>query len=239
MSVSLKHKKLIREYIKYIRLTKLSEARDDSFAEYEVKKDKVIATLKKQKATAFTKLAEEWSKFEKLEIELADKKRKLNVELQAAKEMEDTLKDKIREKVTTIFDESEQAMSLAVHCLGSSFTLSKLTTENEPSVVAKSGDLINTDYKKVVDMLLEQNKDLQETVSLLIKQCSTIAVEDIIKPGSKRRLKVDVGESRINEGLWDRITSAFNFLTTKIKSGLSKIFSRKEKIDQILIKLQR
>ena len=59
MNITLQHKKLIKEYIKYIRLTKLSEARDDSFAEYEVKKDKVIATLKKQKATAFTKLAEE------------------------------------------------------------------------------------------------------------------------------------------------------------------------------------
>lgn len=214
------------------------EARDDTFADYEVKKDKVIATLKKQKASAFTKLAERWSAFDKLQNELADKKRKLNEELKAAKEMEDTLKNEVRDKVVSIFDDSEQAMSLAVNCLNSTFTLSQMTAENLPTTVAKAGDYIDTNYQKVVELLLEQNKDLTETVNLLIKQCSTIAVEDIVKPGDKRRIRINTSESTINEGVWDNIVNIYNKIKSTIFAYFNRIQTRQQKIDQMIMILK-
>lgn len=216
----------------------ITESRDDSFADYEVKKDKVFAYLKKQKASAFTRLADRWNEFDKLQNELADKKRKLNDELNSAKEIEDKLKDEIREKVISVFDDSEQAMSLAVHCLNSTFTVSKLSGENQPQTVAKQGDYIDTDYKKVVELLIEQNKDLSDSVNLLIKQCSTLAVEDIVKPGAKRRLRVDVGESKLTENLiWDKIVNIYNKISNVLTKFFSRLNSRRSQIDKQLMLL--
>lgn len=218
---------------------KLVEARDNSFAEYEVKKDKVIAYVSKQKGSAFTKLAEEWRKFEKLEADLAERKRALNTDLQAAKTKEDELKDQIREKVISIFDDSENMMSLAVNCLNSSFTVSKYTDENKDTTVAKKGDYIETDYKKVLDLLLDQLPDLQKTADLLIKQCSTLAVEDIVKPGKKRRASITTTkESVIYEGLWDKIINVFNKLATKFKQIVTGMTKRQQQIDALIMQLE-
>lgn len=231
MKLSLIESILVKKYIK-----KLIEARDDSFADYEVKKDKVIATLKRQKASAFTKLADEWTKFDKLQEELSNEKRKLNEKVQAAKDMEADLKDRIREKVVNIFDESEQAMSLAVHCLNSTFTVSKLTAENLPTTVAKAGDYIDTNYQKVVELLLEQTPDLSNTINLLIKQCSTIAVEDIVKPGAKRRAGISTSESILKEGpIWDKVVNIYNKIAAKIKGYFNLLDARKKRIDQLLM----
>lgn len=215
---------------------RLVEARDNTYAEYEVKKDKVIAYVSAQKGSAFTKIAKQWKEFEKATDELAERKRKLNEELQASKEMEDSLKDQIREKVTSIFDEEEQAMSLAVHCLNSTFTVSKLAAENQPTTTTKKGDIVSTDYKKVLELLMEQNEDLKGAIDNLIRQCSIIAVEDIIAPGKKRRASISVEESFLRENIiWDKIVNIYNKISTRISKVFGRLRSRKQLIDQQLL----
>lgn len=216
----------------------LLEARDTTYAEYEVKKNKVIANISKQKAAAFTKLADEWKKFETLEQELREEKRKLSEKVDAAKQTEEKLKDKIREKVAGIFDDSEQAMTLTVNCLNSCFTLSELASKNLPRTVAKAGDIISTDYKQVVELLIEQNKDLQDTINLLIRQCSTIAVEDIVKPGDKRGVRITTSESLLRESLWDNIVRIYNKIAAKIKGYFSKLKTRQSTIDEKIMLLK-
>lgn len=235
MKLTLKERKLIKEYAK-----RLIEARDNTYASYEVKKDKVIATVSAQKGAVFTKLAQSWKEFSKKAKELEDRKRKLNVEVQAAKDMEETLKDQIREKVINIFDDSEQAMSLAVHCLNSSFTVSKLSAENQPTAVAKKGEIQSTDYQKVVELLLEQNEELKAQIDLLIKQCSIIAVEDIVKPGKKRRANVDsTMEGVINENwIWDKIVSVYNKISNIIKRKFQALEANKKSIDRRIMLMQ-
>lgn len=234
MKYTSKQKRLIVEYVK-----RLIEARDNNYAAYEVKKDKVIATVSAQKGSAFTKLAQSWKEFEAKATELEDKKRQLNIEVQAAKDMEETLKDQIREKVVNIFDDSEQAMSLAVHCLNSSFTVSKLSAENQPSTVAKKGDIQSTDYQKVVELLLEQNEQLKTQIDLLIKQCSIIAVEDIVKPGKKRRAGISTTEGMLNENfLWDKIVNAYNKIANIIKRRFQTLEATRKAIDKRMLLIQ-
>ena len=166
MNISLKERKQIKLFAK-----RLIEARDDKYAEYTVKKDKIIATVSAQKGSAFTTLAKSWVHLDKRIEELANKKRELN-ELKNSVEAEETEVHKnIREKVVNIFDDSESAMNLTVECLNSTFNVSQLSDENKPTKTASVGDPISTDYKKVIELLLEQNEDLKETVDSLIKQC--------------------------------------------------------------------
>lgn len=233
MKLTSEQKAKVKQFAK-----RLVEARDNTYAEYEVKKDKVIAHVSAQKGSAFTRLAKEWKSFETLSTELADRKRKLNEELQAAATMEDSLKDQIREKVTSIFDEEEQAMSLAVHCLNSTFSVSKMSAENQPTTTTKKGDIVSTDYQKVVELLIEQNQDLQEVIDKLIKQCSIIAVEDIVKPGKKRRSSISVEESVITENIiWDKIVNIYNKISTLISKVFGRLQTRKKIIDQKLMLL--
>lgn len=239
MNISLKERKQIKLFAK-----RLIEARDDKYAEYTVKKDKIIATVSAQKGSAFTTLAKSWVHLDKRIEELANKKRELN-ELKNSVEAEETEVHKnIREKVVNIFDDSESAMNLTVECLNSTFNVSQISDENKPTKIASVGDSISTDYKKVIELLLEQNEDLKETVDSLIKQCSVLAVEDIWKPGKERRLRVKVdpsmtAEGLLREGLWDRIVGVVTKLSYRIKKYFTRLQARQQKINQRLMLIQK
>ena len=116
--------------------------------------------------------------------------------------------------------------------------MSKITDENIPRKTSSAGDIISTDYKKVIELLLEQNEDLKSTLDVLIKQCSVLAVEDIWKPGDKRRTSVkpsdDImkSEGKINEGVWDNIVNFITRLKSKVKQYFTRLESRQQKINQ-------
>ena len=223
---------------------RLVEARDNTYASYIVKKDKIIAQVSGQKAGAFTALAKSWKELDKKVTLLEDKKRELNELKNQISAETDLQKEKIREKVIGIFDDSESAMTLTVECLNSTFTVSKITDENIPKKTSSAGDIISTDYKKVIELLLEQNEDLKSTLDVLIKQCSVLAVEDIWKPGDKRRTSVkpsdDImkSEGKLNEGVWDNIVNFVTRLKSKVKQYFTRLESRQQKINQQLMLLK-
>jgi len=215
------------------------EARDNTYASYEVKKDKVIATVSAQKAAAFTSLAKSWQALDKSVSLFEEKKRELNELKNQVAAQEEELHNKIREKVVDIFDDGEKAMTLTVECLNSSFTLSKLTETNQDKVITKAGDIISTDYQKVVELLLAQNADLKTTIDGLIKEASVIASADVVKAGAKRRLSVNVGESlTLNEGIFDRIFTTLQNFGNKIKSYLNRADKRQDQINNLIFNLK-
>lgn len=229
--------KLVKEYIKS-NPNILLEARDNNYAAYEVKKDKVIAKVSAQKAAAFTALAKSWRELDASVETLETKKRELNELKNKVQAQEEELHVKIKEKVLNIFDDSERAMTLTVECLNSSFTLSKLTEANQDKVLTPKGDIISTDYKKVVELLLAQNADLKDTIDSLIKQSSVIASEDVMKAGAKRRLSVNVGESvNLTEGILDRVFNAITKFRIKIMTLLNRVDGRQNQIDKIIFNL--
>lgn len=217
-------------------LKKLQEARDNNYASYEVKKDKVIAKISAQKASVFTSLAKSWKELDNSVELLAQKKRELNELKNKVEAEESELKSKIKEKITSVFDESETAMTLTVECLNSSFTLSKITETNQDKVITPKGGIISTDYKMVVDLLLEQNAELKETIDLLIKKASVIASEDVIKKGAERRVSVAVGEN-VNEAFTDRISNFFAAVSKKIKHFFGNLNKRQNLINKYIINL--
>lgn len=214
----------------------LNEARDNNYATYQVKKDRVIANVSAQKASVFTHLAKSWQELDKKVEDLENKKRALNDLKNQISAEEEELHQKIKDKIVGIFDDSEQTMTLVVECLNSSFTLSKFTEANADKIVTKQGEIVSTDYKKVVQLLLEQNEELKGVIDTLIRESSVIAAADIVKPGAKRRLKLDVTEN-INEGLGNRIISALNRLASNVKLYLNKLKSRQNLIDNYMDKL--
>lgn len=231
--------KLVKAYVNENKHNIILEERDNNYAEYEVKKDKVIAKVSSQKASAFTALAKSWKELDQSVEILEVKKRELNELKNKVQAQEEELHLKIKEKVLNIFDDSERAMTLTVECLNSSFTLSKLTESNQDKIITPKGDIISTDYKKVIDLLIAQNSDLKETIDALIKQSSVIASEDVIKAGAKRRLSVNVGESTIiNEGLLDRVFNAISKFRNKILSYLNRVDLRQDQIDKIIFNLE-
>lgn len=231
-------------YAKILKLIKenvdkntILEVRDNNYAAYEIKKDKVIATVSAQKAAAFTSLARSWQELDKSVEQFELKKRELNDLKNKVQAQEDELHNKIKEKVLDIFDDSEKAMTLTVECLNSSFTLSKLTEANQDKVITPAGEIISTDYKKVIELLLAQNQDLKSTIDGLIKQASVIASEDVIKAGAKRRLSVNVEESVLTEGLFDRAMNALKKFKITISAYLTRIDTRQNLIDKIIFNL--
>lgn len=206
------------------------------YATYEMKKDKVIASLSKQHASVFTKIAKE-TKTLSADLEIMNAKKRELTEMQnKLKDRGDELNSLTKEKVIELFGESEQAMTLSVECLGSTFTLSKLAESNQDKIITKAGEIVSTDYKAVVDELLIQIPEISEAVKLLIKQFSVIAESNVIKKGAERRLTVNL-ESIVQEGVWDKVLSIVNKLTAKFKSLFSGLRSRQNKINSMLSKL--
>ena len=78
------------------------------------------------------------------------------------------------------------------------------------------------------------------TIDLLIKQCSIIAVEDIVKPGKKRRANVDsTMEGVINENwIWDKIVSVYNKISNIIKRKFQALEANKKSIDRRIMLMQ-
>lgn len=206
------------------------------YATYEIKKDKVIASLSKQNASVFTKIAKE-TKTLSADLEIMNAKKRELTEMQnKLKDRGDELNSLTKEKVIELFGESEQAMTLSVECLGSTFTLSKLAESNQDKIITKAGEIVSTDYKAVIDELLIQIPEISEAVKLLIKQFSVLAESDVIKKGAERRLSVNL-ESIVQEGVWDKVLSIANRLAAKFKSLFSGLRSRQNKINSMLSKL--
>lgn len=204
------------------------------YAEYKTIKDKVVAKVTKQGASAFTKLAKQYEELDKELSILEAKKRELNEFQNSVKDKESSLKSQIREKIQSVFDESEQAMTLTVECLGSAFTLSKETENNREKVITKSGEIISTDYQKVINLLLEQTPELKSTIDLLIKKASVIAENDITKAGTARGVRISAIESIVTEGIWDKITSIANKISSKLMGLFSALTNRQKKINILL-----
>lgn len=204
------------------------------FAEYKTIKDKVVAKVSKQGAAAFTKLAKQYEELDKDLSILETKKRELTELQNSVKDKESTLKSNIREKIQSVFDESEQAMTLTVECLGSAFTLSKETENNREKVITKSGEIISTDYQKVIDLLLEQTPELKATIDLLIKKSSVIAESDITKAGTARGVRISAIESIVTEGIWDKVVAIATKISSKLIGLFSALTSRQKKINMLL-----
>jgi hypothetical protein len=214
----------------------LKEARDNNYASYSVKKDKVIANISAQKAAAFTALAKSWKELDLKVEELENKKRELNELKKDVEQRESELHQKIKDKVVSVFDDSESTMTLVVECLNSSFTLSKMTDSNRDRVVTPKGEIISTDYKRVVELLLEQNVELKDTIDKLIKESSILASDDVIKKGAQRRLSVSIGEN-LNEGLLDRVFKVLSTIQKMIATKLNSLNRRQNTIQKYILKI--
>ena len=211
----------------------VTEARDNVYATYTQLKDKVIAKVSAQKASVFTAMAKQWKELEKYLSDLEVKKRELTELKNKVDAMESEAKSKIREKVAEVFDDSEQTMTLVVECLGSSFTLSKLTDANLPSTKTTS----STDYEKVVNLLLEQLPDLKSQVEILTKQCTAIQTIDV--KGKERSVRVGVAESIILEGTFDKLKQWFTNLKSKFLQIFDRSKFRQKKINALLNNLKQ
>lgn len=209
------------------------EARDTKYAVYTQLKDRVIAKISAQKASVFTALAKQWKELEAYLTDLETKKRELNELKNKVDAMETEAKSKIRDKIVEVFDDSEQTMTLVVECLGSSFTLSKLTDANLPSTKTVS----TTDYEKVVNLLLEQLPDLKSQVDILLKQCTAIQTVDV--KGKERSVRVGVSESIITEGAFDKLKQWFINLKSKFLQAFDRSKFRQKKISQLLNNLKQ
>jgi hypothetical protein len=211
----------------------VTEARDNVYATYTQLKDRVIAKISAQKASVFTALAKQWKELESYLSELEIKKRELNELKNKVDAMETAAKSKIRDKIVEVFDDSEQTMTLVVECLGSSFTLSKLTDANLPSTKTVS----TTDYEKVVNLLLEQLPDLKSQVDILLKQCTAIQTVDV--KGKERSVRVGISESIITEGAFDKLKQWFINLKSKFLQAFDRSKFRQKKISQLLNNLKQ
>lgn len=221
------------KYNESLKEGRLTEARDNVYATYTQLKDRVIAKISAQKASVFTALAKQWKELESYLSELETKKRELNELKNKVDAMETEAKSKIRDKIVEVFDDSEQTMTLVVECLGSSFTLSKLTDANLPSTKTVS----TTDYEKVVNLLLEQLPDLKSQVDILLKQCTAIQTVDV--KGKERSVRVGVSESIITEGAFDKLKQWFINLKSKFLQAFDRSKFRQKKISQLLNNLKQ
>jgi hypothetical protein len=191
----MKNKSMMSEAIKKA-LTSINEARDYEYASYQVQPtmNKVIAKVSAQKAGAFTKLGKALEKTQSTLAQLKEAKKEIEVlrKYWAGKEIEE--KEGLKQEIINFFDDAESAMMLVVECAGSSYKLTQLVENSKDEVIIRRDGIIKTDYKKVVELLIEQNQDLVPVINQLIRDCSTIASEDVISKGDQRRLTVNLKE---------------------------------------------
>lgn len=227
------------------RFRMLLEAKDDSMAEYEYTVNGVIAKLKMQKASAFTKLADKIVELDE-KVSVLDAKRaelyKIYLAAQKdAKSVEDLatdMRDELRQKIIDIFDDSDKAMSLTVKCLNSSFNVAVKTKENEPTI-RYAGEVESVNYEQVIKLLMEQYPDLGDHINDLIKQCTTFAqVDKVIKAGKRRALTINTTNEAVNfKGLWEKIVSTYTTIKNKIIDGFARLSKRQNKIDELIAKM--
>lgn len=210
----------------------LNEKRDDEYAEYTVKKDKVIATLKNQRASQFTKFAKTWSELNKQVDLFTEEKRRLNELKNEIEAKKDALHKDLREGISELFDDGESLMTLTVECLGSSFTLSK-AAEAKPDVITT-----NVNYVKILEELQEfvAGKDgLQEKFEEITNKYTEIIVTAGKIP--ERGLRVQVKENIFSD-IWSKVVQITQGFTKMFKKWFSKKESELERINKEIEKLE-
>lgn len=206
----------------------LNEDRLTTNATYEQLKDKTIAKLSAQQGSAFTAMVKNIlsvdSAIEKLKVE----KDKISAELSSKVDLKDASLNALREKVPTIFNDCEKTNTLVVQTLNASMTLAKMGDSNLPSTKTTA----TTDFKKVVDLLLEQLPDLRSQIENLTKQCTTINTIDV--PGKLRALRIDANECVLNEGMFDKLINWFHTMRSKFLQIFDRSTARQKKINAMI-----
>lgn len=210
---------------------KLNEVRIESpdiEYEFDSKKEKVIAYLKQQKASRFTKFIQTLLDLEAKMDDLKKIKQELNDELNLKKADYDVQDTTITEAVLDLFDAAESAQTLVVDCLGSTLTLAKKT----PDVTVVT---TNTDFKKAWDMcyalFASPELGLQNKLDEIVNECTAISTEIKTK---KRALRPKLkGENIIRESIFDSIRTFVGSIF-----GWAKSFGKKQKaVDSYISKL--
>lgn len=216
-------KQIIKHIIREERIS-------DNSASYEVKKDKVIATLRGKSSEKYTKLTQEIVRMDQRVKELKSITDPLNKErIELDKELtvkKDILRDKI---ISEVFDEQEKFLSLAVQGLGAAIAIDKHTEKNDPSTEYREGDVISINYEKAWETLMSMFPDLTAVGEDIIRKVSQIATETKIKPGTRRSLNV-----KVNEGVFDSVKEFITKITNRIKNRFLKIEGKINIINSIL-----
>ncbi len=213
-------KEEVRQFLKESRL-------DSKYAEYEVKKDKILVELKNQKAAAFTKYVQAWTELDNELESLKEQKRKLNDLENIHKEKSTELKTNLRPYIVDLVDAEEATMTIIVESQGAQITLSKETQET-------TKEIEKTDYIKIYDEIYNLLKDNQGLISQLeeIKKNATTLETTISK--SERSLRMNV-----KEGIFDDIVSKIKSVFDKFKMKIAKLFTLNSKrVDEINKKIK-
>lgn len=224
--------KLIEQRIKVIlehRKIRLHEDRLTSdFAEYNIKSDRINILMKAQKASAFTKFAKLWKDLDVKVKDLEDKKRVLNDLKNDIESTSIEVKSLIKDELINVVDETERAMTIAVECAGSTFTLSKETEDNKDKVIP-ANTIVAPDYAKAwaeFEKIMEGNTGMIELMNTCITKTSNVIniAEQIIK-GKERAVRIKVKENILTEltwkDAWVHISGFLKKLTNKIQGLLS------------------
>jgi hypothetical protein len=203
----------------------IGESRNYEYAEYEEKKGKVIAYLQKQKASQFTKYAKSWTELDFLIEKHAEAKRQLN---EIKNEMEDKknhIHTTLRSEIENLFDDDEKLMTLTVDCLGSTFTLNKLSEAKPDTVVT------NVDYQKIYEELnafVAGKEGLQEMFEDITQKYTEVIT--IAGKTPERGLRVNIKEgNNINEGLFETLIDNISKIVDKFATTFKRWFGKKEK----------
>ena len=213
-------KEEVRQFLKESRL-------DSKYAEYEVKKDKILVELKNQKAAALTKYVQAWTELDNELESLKEQKRKLNDLENIHKEKSTELKTNLRPYIVDLVDAEEATMTIIVESQGAQITLSKETQET-------TKEIEKTDYIKIYDEIYNLLKDNQGLISQLeeIKKNATTLETTISK--SERSLRMNV-----KEGIFDDIVSKIKSVFDKFKMKIAKLFTLNSKrVDEINKKIK-
>jgi hypothetical protein len=168
----------------------ISEARKID-AEYERLQDRVVVSLYGHDAGVMTKLAIAIQEAYDERLSLAIEKRELTTKIRKNKKRWLGLREQARNNIIDLFNSAESAMTLVVQCAGSAMTLSKITEKSKDRVISKTGEIIDTDFEKVVEALrmqFEDNIAFSRAISEQIKAHSSFADDDETKRGHERRL---------------------------------------------------
>ena len=230
-------KKLINEvYIDIISEERLPA----EFASYEVKKERIIAYLERQKATAFTKYAKAWTDLDAKVKALAEKKVELNELKNSVEATKDELHSNLRNYIVEIFDIDENMNTLVVDCASSTFTLSKKSEENDDTIIA-AHDIVNKDYKKAWDTMYEIMKGddgIIKKMEELIAQCSEVVrVGEQVTKGKERRLKTDLKDDNSFSKLIKAIKSKLLTLVHNFSNWFKKYEVKIDNYDSMITAL--
>jgi hypothetical protein len=226
--------KLIENKVRTI----LKEDRLDSmYADYKVKGDRIDVMLKQQKAASFTKWAQMQKTLNTKAKELLDKKRVMNELKNAIESTETELKDGLREAIQNVVDSNEKAMTIAVECAGSTFTLAKETDQNKDTVI-KGSQIVVPDYEKAwkqFETVMTGNDGMLELMNQCIKNTeNTINIAEQVVKGNKRGVSIKLKENNIIQevnllDVWNKIA---NFFKSAYNKTVKLLMNNNKEVDK-------